>query len=297
MTNPPSHLPFKVAREWAAAGVACSLADTIFNPLEVLKVRLQTATLQHAGGNLLKKPSVSSILKDAVASRGVVSGLLEPGLAATWMRGMSYTGFRIGLYPAVRDSFSDNLPGRIAAGACTGAIGSAVFNPVDIVRIRMQAAAPLYPTTLAAFGIIRATEGLAGLWRGYSASMLRAAMLSGSQLATYDTAKKKMLKGPDGKFGFCQDGPALQFTASCLSGLVAQTVTQPADTLKTLVMSQKTTGRQMGVMEVFMSTIRYGGMRAFYAGYLPALARQGPVMLIQMPLVEQLRKLFGLQYM
>jgi solute carrier family 25 uncoupling protein 8/9 len=34
-----------------------------------------------------------------------------------------------------------------------------------------------------------------------------------------------------------------------------------------------------------------------YRGYLPALARQGPVMVVQMPLVEQLRVLVGLDYL
>eukprot|EP00951_Prasinocladus_malaysianus_P006954 scaffold49718_cov53-Prasinocladus_malaysianus.AAC.1 len=122
-------------------------------------------------------------------------------------------------------------------------------------------------------------------------------MLSGSQLATYDTAKRALLSKPFG-IGFDNDGPAAQLTASCLSGLVAQTVTQPADTLKTLVMSQNTSAQQKSVLEVMRRTIRSGGMRAFYAGYVPALARQGPVMLVQMPLVEQLRdKVFGLGYM
>ena len=121
-------------------------------------------------------------------------------------------------------------------------------------------------------------------------------MLSGSQLATYDTSKKMLLTGPGG-WGFQNDGPALQLTASCISGLVAQTVTQPADTLKTLVMSQNTAGKQLGVWQVMVDTFRRGGVRAFYAGYLPALGRQGPVMLVQMPLVEHLRKVFGLDYM
>ena len=31
-------------------------------------------------------------------------------------------------------------------------------------------------------------------------------------------------------------------------------------------------------------------------GYWPAMARQGPVMVIQMPIVEQFRKMMGLEY-
>ena len=94
---------------------------------------------------------------------------------ATWITRhvdarLSYTGFRIGLYPTVRDYYAEKLKRRsvvsvggrgmdgtseeeeenrtmsesekfalkLLAGATTGAIGSAVFNPIDIVRIRMQ---------------------------------------------------------------------------------------------------------------------------------------------------------------
>ena len=58
-------------------------------------------------------------------------------------------------------------------------------------------------------------------------------MLSGSQLATYDTAKRALKSR-----GAMEEGPALHFTASFASGVVAQTVTQPMDTLKTLVMAK-----------------------------------------------------------
>jgi hypothetical protein len=61
--------------------------------------------------------------------------------------------------PSVRDALvsrgafgdADSIAARVAAGALTGAVGSAVFNPIDVVRIRMQGPTP-YPSTLGAFG-------------------------------------------------------------------------------------------------------------------------------------------------
>ena len=38
------------------------------------------------------------------------------------------------------------------------------------------------------------------------------------------------------------------------------------------------------------------GPAALYRGFWPAAARQGPVMVIQMPIVEQFRKAMGLEY-
>lgn len=96
-----------------------------------------------------------SLARAAMREHGVLRGLWLPGLEATCYRAFSYTGFRIGLYPTVRDAIvgsgtlgdADSIPARIAAGAATGMVGSAVFNPIDVVRIRMQGPNP-YPSTL-----------------------------------------------------------------------------------------------------------------------------------------------------
>ena len=184
---------------------------------------------------------------------------------------------------------ADSVACRIAAGATTGAVGSAIFNPIDVVRIRMQGASP-YPSTLGAFGAIAREEGILGLWRGMDVCVARAALLSGSQLATYDTTKRWMKDQ-----GVMSEGPALHFTASFMSGVVAQTVTQPVDTLKTLVMAN---GGEAGggTLATLRKLLARSGPIGLYRGYWPAMARQGPVMVIQMPIVEQFRKALGLDY-
>ena len=281
-------------REWFAASCGCTIADTIFNPLEVLKVRKQIAMSASSAG-----PSATSIglARSAIAEKGIARGLWLPGLEATAYRAFSYTGFRIGLYPTVRNAMvesgtfgdADSVACRIAAGATTGAVGSAIFNPIDVVRIRMQGASP-YPSTLGAFGAIAREEGILGLWRGMDVCVARAALLSGSQLATYDTTKRWMKDQ-----GVMSEGPALHFTASFMSGVVAQTVTQPVDTLKTLVMAN---GGEAGggTFATLRKLLARSGPIGLYRGYWPAMARQGPVMVIQMPIVEQFRKALGLDY-
>ena len=118
----------------------------------------------------------------------------------------------------------------------------------------------------------------------------RAALLSGSQLATYDTTKRWMKDQ-----GVMNEGPALHFTASFMSGVVAQTVTQPVDTLKTLVMANGGANGG-GTFATLRKLLARSGPIGLYRGYWPAMARQGPVMVIQMPIVEQFRKALGLDY-
>lgn len=287
-------------REWLAASCGCTIADTIFNPLEVLKVRKQIAMSASSASGGAPSATSMALARAAIAEKGVVRGLWLPGLEATMYRAFSYTGFRIGLYPTVRNAIvesgtfgdADSVSCRIAAGATTGAVGSAIFNPIDVVRIRMQGANP-YPSTLGAFGAIAREEGVLGLWRGIDVCMARAALLSGSQLATYDTTKRWMKDR-----GVMSEGPALHFTASFVSGIVAQTVTQPVDTLKTLVMANggRGNGQGNGTLATLGKLLARSGPVGLYRGYWPAMARQGPVMVIQMPIVEQFRKALGLDY-
>ena len=74
---------------------------------------------------------------------------------------------------------------------------------------------------------------------------------------------------------------------------VAQLVIQPVDTVKTLVMDSSSAESSPAR---FARLARERGVLALYRGLLPALMRQGPVMLVQLPLTEQIRRVFGLGY-
>ena len=293
------------AREVAAAGVGCAIADSIFNSLEVLKVRAQLS---------MSAESTLGLARAIIRSEGL-QALALPGLGATQLRAMTYTACRIGGYPeakrrvvAVSGLEPDAFGVRVGAGMLSGAIGSALFTPVDLVRVRLQsqpqafAHTPAAWRTLSAFvQVARHEGGITALYRGASACVVRGTLLSASQLSTYD-ASKQMAK----RAGLLREGPALHICCSLLSGVVAQTVIQPVDTLKTLMMrppsrgtcSHAAPGSTGGLFACAGALVREGGPLALYRGYLPALLRQGPVMLVQMPLIEQLRRrVFGVGYM
>lgn len=294
-----------------AAGSGALIADSVLNPLEVIKLRVQAKGQTTYAGPVDCARSISR-------AEGLL-GLWGPGLVATWIRSYTYTAARVGLYPTVRAFYSrqsapesqgaTSLLLRVAAGSTTGAFASMLFSPVDLVRIRMSLDAglrcqdtgllttglrkgklPRYPNTLSAFRMIAQQEGgLVGLWKGCSAHMLRAATLSGTQLASYDTFK---VSARD--LG-AEEGALLHVTASLLSGFVGQTAAMPIDTVRTRMM----TGSHVvdeGVLSCIQTMWASEGFKAFFRGYLPALIRQGPIMVLQMPLVEQIRYNLGIGY-
>jgi solute carrier family 25 protein 14/30 len=319
-----------VAKEVAAAGIGCAIVDGFFNPLEVLKVRLQAHSAHNTQSN--SATSATTILR----SEGIVQ-VWSAGLFPTVLRSVCYVGLRIGLYPTVKGLLGVHEKGtepfhiKLLAGAICGGLGSSLFSPLDLVGLRFKANRLAYANTFAAFATIIHQNGVSGLWRGCSANVLRATLISGTQLSVYDQTKAVLKQGRLGA-AVEQEGPVMHMVASLLSGTVAQFVVMPVDALKTALMMQPpaancatpapTSTAPLTLTQAARRLHATLGVRGFYRGLAPALLRQGPSMLIQvevpprsflpvhcancgllrsiiteqMPLIEQLRKLMGLGY-
>jgi len=130
-----------IIKELGAGAVANSFASFLMNPCDVIKIRLQTQG--HNGlPNLYK--STSHAAKTIVAEEGVFrawGGLWFPGITASMLREASYSSFRFGLYTPVKklyraDENPNNIFLKIGAGATSGAVGSMLAVPTDVVKVR-----------------------------------------------------------------------------------------------------------------------------------------------------------------
>ena len=158
-------------------------------------------------------------------------------------------------------------------------------------RIYAQVGAPTlrYATYAAVVRDVVGNEGgVAALWRGLSATVARQTLLSGGQLASYDQAKQTARE----RFGVAES-PALHAACAALSGAVAQLCCMPADVIKTKILSGE---HGPSLWSCVRSTAATEGLRGFYRGFVPAVARQCPVIVVQMPLIEQLRRFAGLDH-
>ena len=97
------------------------------------------------------------------------------GLSASMLREMTYSGLRMGLYDPIKHalpaSMQTSLATKLIAGLSSGVIGSAVANPFDLMKVRMQAAG----NTLSLpqhFRNIHATSGFRGFYRALDATMV-----------------------------------------------------------------------------------------------------------------------------
>eukprot|EP01133_Synstelium_polycarpum_P002443 gene2443-2778_t len=226
---------------------------------------------------------------------------LYKGIAPSLLREATYSTLRMGGYDAIKSYFVDehgktSLLAKVASGAASGSIGACIANPTDLVKVRMQASrgSPRYTSVVDAFRSIYKAEGLAGLYKGVGPTTQRAALLTASQLSSYDAFKHRLL---DSKL--VNEGLAAHTLASVAAGLVAAIVTSPVDTVKTRIMSQPIDAQGKGLLykstiDCIGKTIKSEGMAGLYKGFIPNWVRIGPHTIVTFIVYENLRKLGGI---
>ena len=296
-----------------AGGLSCMLISAILNPMDVVKVALQTQSqlksLDHSVRDLLLHPSRSlydhcryhgtwDALKSIYLEQGYRRGLMK-GITASMLREASYSSLRMGLYDSLKillapagtqkDEFTFGQ--KLIAGAGSGTIGSFIATPTDLVKIRFQSYSPRhrnpYKNTFDAFvRIVREEGGARGLYRGATPTIIRAALLTSAQLSSYDQSKRILLLRPE----YFQDNLLTHLTASVISGLITTTIVNPADVIKTRMMSNRL---YQNTFDCLKKTLVHEGPRALMKGWLPNYLRLGPHCLISLPLAEFIRTSLG----
>lgn len=291
-----------LALRLALAGAANCCAATATNPLDVVKVRLQLQGELSASGSKEYSGWLSGMAR-IVAAEGP-RGLYR-GLAPSLLRESTYSAMRLGLYEPFRHTFSEALGGttllvRFLAGACSGMLGSAIATPTDLIKVRLQAArGPVGagPGLLAtAAGIVAKEGGVVALWQGVGPNVQRAALLTATQVGSYDQIKGQ-LKATGAATGLpwlAAEGLPLHAACAFAAGLVAALATTPVDVAKTRLMSQGQARKYSSTLDCLLKTAAAEGPLAVYKGFWPTWMRLGPHTIITFTVFEYLRALTGL---
>lgn len=216
---------------------------------------------------------------------------------------MLSSGPRAGLYVPVRDwaiattaCNKDSLLIKLSAASACGIVGSVIANPVDVVKVRAMVDSRS-PSLISSLRQVWREESIAGLYRGLFPSTLRACFIAAGELGTYDIAKTSLR----GLFGE-NEGVGLHVVASLITGVVAAIVAAPFDVLKTQMMLPSSSsiagarGKEQGLVASAVNLVRAEGITVLLRGVVPSYLRLGPHALISFPLLEQLRKAFGLDF-
>ncbi|CAJ1332175.1 unnamed protein product, partial [Effrenium voratum] len=89
----------------------------------------------------------------------------------------------------------------------------------------------------------------------------------------------------------------LHVATSLITGVVATTVAAPFDKLKSCVMADDGSRFPRGFLDALRFTLREEGAASLFRGWWPAYCRLGPHAILTFPLLEQVRKALGLEYL
>lgn len=266
-------------------GLAGAIAQWFVQPVETLKVRLQ---VEASGKAPVKYGSLTNALAVVVREEGAWS--LWKGMAPSFMRELSYSSLRFGLYKPIKTLLGAGTPRdtplwkMILAGGTAGGVASAVATPTDLLKTRMQGEATGRPLFVHAKEIY-AQGGISAFWRGVTPTAIRGASIGAVKMATYDKAKVMMegvgqRKGSIGNF----------VGASLLTAANTVLWTTPADFMRTLVMTGDGT-RSMFTLAT--DAVRANGPLALWKGWLPQMMRILPYGTLQAIFMEKIAMAMG----
>ncbi|RUS14667.1 mitochondrial substrate carrier family protein ucpB [Endogone sp. FLAS-F59071] len=292
----------QLAAKFLFAGMSNMIGSFVTNPVDIVKVRLQ---LQGEGVRNAANQNFARLALTMFKNEGSLS--FYNGVTASMLREATYSTIRLGAYDwfkslvfRVSGGLLDEkaLITKITAGLASGMTGAAIANPTDLVKVRMQAynpsPTPRYRSVFSAFPDIYRTEGLSGLYRGVGPTMIRAALVTASQLATYDHAKHWLIGQG------IREGLPAHFASSVIAGLACSITSAPVDTIKVRYMNQPfdaVTGRGLVYTSSFdclRKTIMLEGPLALYKGFFMCWLRLGPQTIVSLIIFEQLRRISGI---
>lgn len=224
---------FRAAQPFVLGGIAGCIATSVVQPVDIVKVRLQ---LSGESRGQAKPPSAISMARTILQKEGPRG--FYAGISAAYARQIVYGSARLGLFRTFSNWFKDLNNGgavpayqKVLAGIGAGALGSFIGNPTELSLIRMQADATLPPAERrnyrGIFDAVRrivAEEGVTGLWKGSSPTVVRAMALNVAMLATSDEVKERLAPHYSAR--------ATSVISAIISGVAASVASLPFDMVR-----------------------------------------------------------------
>ncbi|GJN88142.1 hypothetical protein Rhopal_001098-T1 [Rhodotorula paludigena] len=219
------------------------------------------------------------------------------GLSGSLLREATYSGIRMGGYDLVKTTIVKVVPladpngfgTKLAGGMASGMIGAAVANPADLLKVRLQA--PAATGSLRQHVVqIAQNEGIKGFYKAVGPTIVRAGVLTSTQLGCYDHIKHTLKKDFPGTFN---EGIRTHVAASGIAGFCCSAASNPIDVIKVRMMTDKT-GQYRNALHCAALLLKNEGPLAYYKGFSMCFWRLWPHSLLSLVVFEQLRKGFGM---
>ncbi|XP_022820936.1 mitochondrial uncoupling protein Bmcp [Spodoptera litura] len=291
-------------RDWRPfiyGGLASIVAEFGTFPIDTTKTRLQIQGQKIDPRHVeLRYTGMVDCFVKTSQQEGVKA--LYCGIWPAVLRQATYGTIKFGTYYSMKKWIAqhradggsiEHLPTNTFCAAFAGGLSSAIANPTDVLKVRMQVGDEKRGL-VRCFMEIHRLEGWRGLWRGVGPTSQRAAVIAAVELPVYDACKKR-LTAPLG------DSPLNHFASSLLASLGSAVASTPLDVIRTRLMNQRKLKGQApkpneriykGTVDCFLQTVRNEGFMALYKGFVPTWLRMGPWNIIFFLTYEQLKQMY-----
>ncbi|KPJ13301.1 Kidney mitochondrial carrier protein 1 [Papilio machaon] len=290
-------------RDWRPfiyGGLASIVAEFGTFPIDTTKTRLQIQGQKIDPRHVeLRYTGMVDCFVKTSRQEGIKA--LYCGIWPAVLRQATYGTIKFGTYYSLKKALgarradggaAEHLPTDTLCAALAGGLSSAIANPTDVLKVRMQVGDEKR-NLVRCFVSIHRAEGVAGLWRGVGPTSQRAALIAAVELPVYDACKRRLQPA-------LGDAPLNHLASSLLASLGSAVASTPLDVVRTRLMNQRNVKDSRGpaqriyrgTIDCFVQTVRNEGFLALYKGFVPTWLRMGPWNIIFFLTYEQLKQFY-----
>lgn len=282
-----------IMKSVSAAGISAVITVSGIHPIDVVKTRLQISGKDTRD---YKSLGIIGSIKTITKEEGIHA--FWKGVSAAWLREVSYTSLRLGLYSPIKKLMGiddkSHFIMKFSAGSAAGVLGSLVGNPFDVIKTRMITFEG--NKSLSFSSIIKeiyTSEKALGFYKGLQANLMRSCVLNGTKMACYDEIKQWIVKS-----NLVPSGIPTQFCAAFGAGFFMASAVAPFDMIRTKLMNQSAHNKMYnGFIDCLVKISKEGGILGLYAGFIPIWSRFAPTTCLQLVIFEQIKPILGVEKM
>jgi len=273
-----SYLNSPMVKSFLAGSVSGTCSTILFQPLDLVKTRLQAPVAVGAAPT-----GLMTVVTNVVRHERILG--FWKGLVPSLSRTVPGIGVYFSSLHHMRTNFGSADPHpleSVAMGAGARSVSGLTMLPFTVVKTRFESGQFQYKSVPQALVTIYRVEGMKGLFSGLSATLLRDAPFSGLYLMFYTQTKKYVKTKTDSQ------SPLMFFSCGIVAGCLASVVTQPADVVKTHM--QLYPDRFSSVHKVIYYVYEKDGVAGFLRGIIPRTLRRTMMAAMAWTVYEQMMK-------
>lgn len=252
-------------KSFLAGSFSGSCSTVLFQPLDLVKTRLQAAVLR---GN---SPSgMGTVIWEVIKKESPRA--LWKGVIPSLTRVVPGVGLHFSALHVLRSALNHqpSAAEALLIGGSARALAGAATIPATVIKTRWESGIYNYGGVAQALRLIYRTEGRRGLTRGLLPTLLRDVPFSSFYYMFYSQTRRalpaEVAAGPW--------SDVATFGCGLVSGLMASVATQPADVVKTRVQLNGVPGGSGTLGQAIVLIYQEGGSRAFFYGLAPRVLRR-----------------------